>query len=226
MEEALDQGIMLYEELLGVLVDVTDEASARAAADEVERISAEFEELEKRMGDYSDEEIARAAVSTRFFGFASDLGEEMMRISTNPDALALLGAAFESLGGEGPSPTPVSTGGGTLATVTSPTGDPTAAPLTGDLSAGGSACLQFGQLIAKFTRAADPNIIFEIAESARSLQTSGAVAEEEEIRDAIQGMANSVDSGIPDVSFAGHMEAMTQACLTYYGEEYLKGFTG
>ena len=70
LEEALDQVIMLYEELLGVLVNVTDEASARAAADEVMRIADQFEELENRMGDYSDEEITRAAVSTRFFGFA------------------------------------------------------------------------------------------------------------------------------------------------------------
>ena len=83
LEEALDEVIMLYEELLDVLVDVTDEASARAAADDVMRITDEFEELENRMGDYSNEEIARAAVSTRFFGFANDLGE-LNRLGPDP----------------------------------------------------------------------------------------------------------------------------------------------
>ena len=127
---------------------------ARAAADDVMRISDEFEELEKRMDDYSDEEIARAAISTRFFGFATDLGEEMMRISANPAALALLGAAFESLGSDaGGEPTGGVRPTRSLSTVVPIA--PTALPVTGDLSAGGSACLLFGQLIAKYTRAAE-----------------------------------------------------------------------
>ena len=67
LEEALDQVIMLYEDLLSVLANVRDEASARAASAEVARITGEFEEIEKRMDDYSEQEIASAALSTRFF---------------------------------------------------------------------------------------------------------------------------------------------------------------
>ena len=66
LDDALDEAIELYEEFLEVLAGVTDEASARAAVDDVTRIVGEFEELDKRMDDYTEAEIASAALSSRF----------------------------------------------------------------------------------------------------------------------------------------------------------------
>lgn len=231
LDEALDQVIMLYEELLAVLADVTDEASARAASAEVARITAEFEEIEKRMDEFSEQEITSAALATRFFGFGQELADEMMRIWANPEALALLEAAIGNLGdSETPSATPNTqsrTSPGTVAPVQGPTGEttvPTSQPTEVE-SAGAAACLLFGELFANYVRATDPTFILEIADSLRSLQASGEAAEEEEIRDAVEGMAGSVDNsaGVPDETLGAHMEAMSQACLANYSEEYLSG---
>ena len=49
------------------------------------------------MGDYTDAEIANAALSSRFFGFGQELSNEMMRIAANPAVFVLLAEAFEDL---------------------------------------------------------------------------------------------------------------------------------
>lgn len=97
LDDALDEAIRLYEELIDALATVTDEASARAAAPHVASIIEKFEGLDKVMGDYTDAEIANAALSTRFFGFGQELGNEMMRIAANPAVFVLLAEAFEDL---------------------------------------------------------------------------------------------------------------------------------
>jgi len=97
LDDALDEAIRLYEELIDALATVTDEESARAAAPHVASIIDKFEGLDKLMGDYTDAEIANAALSTRFFGFGQELSSEMMRIAANPAAFVLLAEAFENL---------------------------------------------------------------------------------------------------------------------------------
>lgn len=123
LDDALIQGIGLYEELLDVLADITDVGSARAAADDVTRIVRQFEELDKRIEEYSEAEIASAAITNRFQNFGQELGREMFRISVIPGAGDLLGEAFENLGG---GETPPST-------LTDPAGRPleTVAPVVG-----------------------------------------------------------------------------------------------
>ena len=96
--DALDEAIRLYEELFDALASVTDEASARAAVDDVTRIINQFEELDKRKDDdYTDAEIASAALSSRFFDIGQDLNVEMMRLAANPAVFMLLAEAFEDL---------------------------------------------------------------------------------------------------------------------------------
>ena len=96
----LDEVFELYDELLGVLAGVTDEASARAAADDVARITGEFRELEDRMDDFSQAELASVALSGRFQNFGQELGMEMVRISANPAAYAILAGSLENLGSD------------------------------------------------------------------------------------------------------------------------------
>ncbi len=98
MNDTLDEVFELYEELLGVLAGVTDEASARAAADDVARITGEFRELEDRMDDFSQAELASVALTGRFQNFGQELGMEMVRISANPAAYAILAGSLENLG--------------------------------------------------------------------------------------------------------------------------------
>ena len=97
LDDALDEAIELYEEFLEVLAGVTDEASARAAVDDVTRIVGEFEELDKRMDDYTEAEIASAALSSRFLNFGQELNLEMSRIFSDPAIFLLLAEAFENL---------------------------------------------------------------------------------------------------------------------------------
>ena len=49
------------------------------------------------MEDYSEAEIASAALSTRFRNFGQDLNNEMTRIAANPAVFVLLAEAFEGL---------------------------------------------------------------------------------------------------------------------------------
>ena len=76
-------------------------ASARAAVDDVSRISSRLNELSDRMEEFSDAELASAALSVRFGSFGQDLGTEMARLAAtlaaNPAAFALLAEAFEDL---------------------------------------------------------------------------------------------------------------------------------
>ena len=97
LDEALDQVIIVYEELLDQLAGVTDEASARAAVDDVTRLLNQLEDINKRLGDYSDAEIANAALSGRIRSLGQQLGNELIRLSANPAAFALLAEAFENL---------------------------------------------------------------------------------------------------------------------------------
>ncbi len=79
------------------MAGVTDEASARATVDDLTRITEDLEALNERIGDYSDAEIASAALSGRFRSFGQDFGAEMGRLAANPAAFALLAEAFENL---------------------------------------------------------------------------------------------------------------------------------
>ncbi len=97
LDEALDQVIELYEELLEVLASVTDEASAKAAVDDVSRISSQFESLGERMEDFSQAEIASAFLSGRLTGFGEELNKEMIRIASDPAIFGLLAEAFGEL---------------------------------------------------------------------------------------------------------------------------------
>lgn len=97
LDEALDEVIELYRKLLAVLTGVTDEVSAKAAVDDVVRISSQFEDLEERMGDYSQAEIANAAISGRLSGFGEELSKEMIRITSDPAIYSLLAEAFGDL---------------------------------------------------------------------------------------------------------------------------------
>ena len=101
LDDALDEAIRLYEELIDALATVTDEESARAVAPNVASIIDKLEGLDKLMGDYTDAEIANAALSSRFFGFGQELSNEMIRIAANPAAFVLLAEAFENLENRG-----------------------------------------------------------------------------------------------------------------------------
>ena len=96
LDDALDEAIRLYEELFDTLAIVTDETSARAAADDIARIINQFEELDKRF-DYSDAEIASATLSSRLFDISQEFSNEMVRLAANPAVFALLAEAFEDL---------------------------------------------------------------------------------------------------------------------------------
>ncbi len=103
LEDAVDRGIELMEELLEVLAGVTGEASARATVDDVTRIVNQLEDLGERLEQrYSEAELDSAALSGRFRSLGQELGREMIRLSANPAAFELLSDAFDS----SPTPTP------------------------------------------------------------------------------------------------------------------------
>ena len=97
LDAAIDEVVVLYENLLDVLASVTDEASARAAIEDVTRISSQFQALDDRMGEYSQAEIASAVLSGRLMGLGEELSREIIRISTDPTIFMLLSEAFENL---------------------------------------------------------------------------------------------------------------------------------
>ena len=219
----MDRVIKLTEELIDVLVSVTDAASARDASGDVARITGEFQELEQRIEDnYSAVDIASADLWGLFSNLGQELNNEMARISANPEIFALLSEAFGTPGAvDAPVLTPVAprqdqSGGAALPTI-----QPSA-----DLSAGGSACLLFGELFAKYVTGLDPSTLLDVADTVQSIRSSGEAAEEEDIRNAVKGMVEAVDNslGVPDDTFGIHLEAMSQACLTYYSAEFLSGF--
>ena len=96
-DEALDQLVELYQEMLTILAGVTDEASARAAADDISRISDKFSDLDAIMEDLSQEEIMSAVLSGRLGNFGEELSKELMRLSSNPEIFRYLSEAFENL---------------------------------------------------------------------------------------------------------------------------------
>lgn len=96
-EEALDQLVELYKEMLAVLAGVTDEASARAAADDISRISVKFSDLDAIMEDLSQEEIMSAVLSGRLGNFGEELSKELIRLSSDPEIFRYLSEAFENL---------------------------------------------------------------------------------------------------------------------------------
>ena len=98
VDEGLDQVIELYDDMLELLAEVTDEASAAAAADELTRIAKQVEDLEIRMAEYSQEEFTSAAAWSRFLDTRQEFGSEFDRILTaNAAAFDLLSEAFENL---------------------------------------------------------------------------------------------------------------------------------
>ena len=96
-DEALDQLVELYQEMLTILAGVTDEASARAAADDISRISDKFSDLDAIMEDLSQEEIMSAVLSGRLGNFGEELSKELMRLSSDPEIFRYLSEAFENL---------------------------------------------------------------------------------------------------------------------------------
>ncbi len=96
-DEALDQLVELYQEMLTILAGVTDEASARAAADDISRISDKFSDLDAIMEDLSQEEIMGAVLSGRLGNFGEELSKELMRLSSDPEIFRYLSEAFENL---------------------------------------------------------------------------------------------------------------------------------
>lgn len=224
LNDALEEMIALYEEMLDVLVDVTDEASARDAVDDVARIAGQFEELERRMGNYSEAEIASAAISSRFRNFGQELGAEILRISANPEAIALLGPAFSEFeGNDAPSPTPASRPSSGLET-TAPVAGVEAPTPNVNLSAGGIACQLFGGVFAEYSTSLDPTKILNFGDSVRALQESGEAADEPDIREAVKGMIESIDNGggVPDETIAKHFETMNLICSDNYSGIYLE----
>ena len=96
VEEALDQLVVVYEELLIVLASVTDEASARAAVDEMTIISSKFEYLDEQMKDFSEADITAAFLTGRVGEFSQELTAELIRISSDPEIFKFLAEAFEN----------------------------------------------------------------------------------------------------------------------------------
>ena len=95
------------------------------------------------------------------------------------------------------------------------------------LSAGGTTCQLFGGLFARFAASPDPTKVLDFADSVRALQASAESADEPEIRDAVNGMIESVnnDLGVPDNTIGIHMDAMNQICITNYLEVYMEEVT-
>ncbi len=96
VDEALDQLVEVYEELLIVLASVTDEASARAAVDEMTIISSKFEYLDEQMKDFSEADITAAFLTGRVGEFSQELTAELIRISSDPEIFKFLAEAFEN----------------------------------------------------------------------------------------------------------------------------------
>ncbi len=96
LNDALDELIELYEEMLDVLVDVTDEASAGAAMDDLSRIANEINHLENHMGDYTEAEFTNSALWGRFLGSRQDISNQFNRISVDAAVLELVTEALEN----------------------------------------------------------------------------------------------------------------------------------
>ena len=96
LDEALEQVIELYNEMLVLLSVVTDETSAVAAVDGLSRISKQVEDLEEQMGEYSEAEVTGAALFGRFQSFRQAIASEFNRISADPTALELVSEALEN----------------------------------------------------------------------------------------------------------------------------------
>ena len=96
LDEALEQVIELYNEMLVLLSVVTDETSAVAAVDGLSRISKQVEDLEEQMGEYSEAEVTGAALFGRFRSFRQAIASEFNRISADPTALELVSEALEN----------------------------------------------------------------------------------------------------------------------------------
>ena len=97
IDETLEPVIELYEELLDVLAGVTDEASAEAASGELSRIANRVEDLERRMGDFTQAEAIRAPLWGRFLNLRQEFGNEFNRISADPAAFEAVATEFENL---------------------------------------------------------------------------------------------------------------------------------
>ena len=97
LNDALDRSVDLYGRLLDILAGVTDEASAQAAVAELIDVMSEFQVLGNQIDDYSDAEIASAALSSRFYDFGQRFSSEVTRIMLNPATARILGEAFSEL---------------------------------------------------------------------------------------------------------------------------------
>ena len=82
--------------MLVVLASVTDEASARAAVDEMTRISSKFEDLDEQMKDFTEIDITAAFLTGRVSEFSQELTAELIRISSDPEIFKFLSEAFEN----------------------------------------------------------------------------------------------------------------------------------
>ena len=103
LDDALDRSVDLYGRLLDILAGVTDEASAQAAVAELIDVMSEFQVLGNQIDDYSDAEIASAAISSRFYDLGQRFSSEVTRIMLNPATARILGEAFSELEGTGSS---------------------------------------------------------------------------------------------------------------------------
>ena len=97
LNDALDRSVDLYGRLLDILAGVTDEASAQTAVAELIDVMREFQVLGNQIDDYSDAEIASAALSSRFFDLGQRFSSEVTRIMLNPATARILGEAFSEL---------------------------------------------------------------------------------------------------------------------------------
>lgn len=97
IDEALEQTIQLYDQLLDVLAGVTDVASGRAAASDLSRLSGQIKELDTRIVSNSQEEFMSSIFWEPFVEVRRKFGNEFDRISANPAAFELVAEAFEDI---------------------------------------------------------------------------------------------------------------------------------
>lgn len=91
--KAASDSAAAMEEFADLLEGVTDKASAEAAKSDLEKLAEKMKAIEERMnalGDPSEEQLAELTKSEGMDEIMGKLMGEMMRLSTNPEAMAVL----------------------------------------------------------------------------------------------------------------------------------------
>lgn len=102
LDDAIKRSRELYDDFLGILKDINDPVSARAAAPKIRGIIEEFDRLALQVSYIPGEDLIKEAENAGFNKDLAELTREMQRIMLNPELATVLGEVFAGFEGSGP----------------------------------------------------------------------------------------------------------------------------